>query len=90
MTKLLEFPKWATEHTYREAIEAMLKETPESIQDKRVDNLLIIGFNKDDHQFGMLNFQEIDKMIGIMERVKSFYIHMMDEETEAIYSDDAS
>jgi hypothetical protein len=88
MTKLIEFPKWATQHTYRQAIEAMLKETPKDVADKPVTNLLVIGFNKDDHQFGILNFQEIDKMIGIMERVKLFYIDILDANSDAIYDSD--
>lgn len=82
MTKILDFPKWATKHTYEEAIKAMLDETPASVKDSPVTNLLIIGFHKDDYNFGMLNTGDLRTMIGTMECVKSYFIEANDVSVE--------
>lgn len=79
MTKLLEFPKALTGLTYREAVQEILDATEDDIGDKKVTNLIMIGFKGDDYQFGILNMLELRGLLGTIECVKHCLLCAMDE-----------
>lgn len=82
MTKLVQFPKQTRNMTYGEGLEAMLKETSEEVKNSKVQNLLVIGFDGEEYNFGMLNGYHMRTMLGTMECVKAYFIALMDEVTE--------
>jgi hypothetical protein len=81
MPKLIEFPKQLNNLTYGEALKAMMAETSEETLANPVTNLVMIGFHKEDYQFGMLNVQELRHLIGTMDCVKAYLISAMEEAT---------